>query len=173
MWSAVGDISLPENENPMNHEFLKSVFCLAGGWLYAAVAPAFPAGVVCTLMVLADVVTARRLARRLRKAAPQQAQRLKFCSARFGRVFATLVRIYAVLMLAAMVETTIVGREGLLRIVAGAVCLWQAVSMLENEASCNGARWARIMRNVLIDKTERHLGISLDELRRDVDDDAK
>lgn len=157
----------------MNYENLKSIVCLAGGWVWAAVAPALPMGVVCTLMVLADVVTARRLARRLARVAPERADRLKFSSARFGRVVSTLCRIYAVLILAAMIETTVIGRDGLLRMVAAAVCLWQAVSMLENEASCNGSRWARIMRNVLIDKTERHLGVSLDELRDDKTDDNR
>lgn len=151
----------------MNYqEVLKAAACASAGWLCAVVAPAVPTGAVCTCMVLADVVTARRLGRRLARRHPEHAARLRFCSERFGRVVSTLCRVYGALVLASMVEATVLGGGGaLLRLVAGAVCFWQAVSMLENEASCNGARWAVVARKVLVDKTERHLGVSLDALR--------
>ena len=45
----------------------------------------------------------------------------------------------------------------MLRFCAGAVCFWQAVSVLENESSCSNASWARIARRFLIDKAARHL----------------
>lgn len=117
-------------------------------------------------MVAADVVTSRRLARRLRKAAPERAARLRFSSARLGHTISTLSRIYGLLVLASMVDSVVAGASGLvLKFAAGAVCFWQAVSILENEAAANDSRWAAVMRRVLIDKTERHLGITLDELR--------
>ena len=147
------------------HELLRTAAAAAGGWLCATAAPALPFGVVCTFMVMADVVSARRLARRLRAAAPDHAPRLRFSSARFGRVVGTLIRIYALLILAAMVDSVIMGGDGLLlKFAAGVVCFWQAWSILENEAAANPRPWARILRRILVDKTARHLGIPLDDL---------
>ena len=147
--------------------WIKGVIATAGAWLWLMIEPALPYGMVCTLMVLADVVSARRLAQRIRKIAPRHHNLLKFNSARFGQIFKTLSRIYAVLLLAAMVQGVIVGESfELLKFVAGSICFWQGISILENEASCNARPWARILRRILIDKTERHLGITLDELRK-------
>lgn len=146
-------------------EFLRIGAAAAGGWLWAAICPAIPCGAVCTAMVVADIVTARRLARRLSKAAPERSASLRFSSTGLGRAIATISRIYALLVLAAMVGTVVLGNGRLLQFATGAVCFWQGVSILENEAACNGAAWARIARRVLIDKTERYLGITLDELK--------
>lgn len=147
------------------NEFLRIAASAAGGWLWAVAGPALPFGTVCTAMVLCDFITSRRLARRLTRAVPQQAGKLRLSSAKFGRMISTLCRIYAMLVLAAMVDSVILGTGWLLKFAAGAVCLWQALSILENEAACNGAKWAQIARRIIIDKTERHLGVTLDELR--------
>ncbi len=158
----------------MNQEFAqfsKTVVTLAGAWLWQAAAPSFPFAAVCTAMVFADVVTARRLARRLGRRVPSQRQRLKFSSARFSRTLFKLGRIYALLLLTALVQSVVMPQVELLRYVAAAICFWQAVSMLENEAGANDASWARILRKVLIDKTERYLGISLDELKESTSDE--
>lgn len=152
----------------MNQEFaqlFKTGLTLGAAWLWQAACPTFPFAAVCTAMVFADVVTARRLARRLGRRVPSQRQRLKFSSARFSRTLLKLGRIYALLLLTALVQHVVLPRVELLRYVAAAICFWQAVSMLENEAGANESSWARILRKVLIDKTERHLGISLDELK--------
>lgn len=155
-------------KHKMNQEFaqlFKTAVTLGAAWMWQATCPAFPFAVVCTAMVFGDVVTARRLARRLGRRVPSQRQRLKFSSARFSKTLYKLGRIYALLLLAALVQFVVTPRVELLRYVAAAICFWQAVSMLENEASANESSWARILRKVLIDKTERHLGISLDELK--------
>lgn len=144
----------------------KVIITSVGAWLWAMAAPALPAGVLCTAMVTADVVSARRLARRLCKKHPEKKSALKFSSARFGRVICSLSRIYSVLVLAAMVDAVVaIPGVSTLRLATGAVCFWQAVSILENESSACGARWARILSRILVDKTERHLGIDLSELR--------
>lgn len=151
------------------NEFFRIAAAAAGGWLWMTLGPAVPYGVVCTLMVGADLITARRLARRLRRKVPDGSARraLKFSSAGLGRAVRTLGRIYGLLMLAAMVDAVIVGGHGLLlKFAAGAVCFWQSVSILENEAACNPHPWACILRRILIDKTERYLGVTLDELRK-------
>ena len=146
---------------------IKSSVTTLGAWLWTTLEPAVPFGAVCTAMVFADVISARRLAFRLRKKHPNCHQQLKFNSSRFGHIFGSLAKIYSVLLLATLVQNVIIGESfNLLKFVAGAICFWQAVSILENEASCNAHPWARILSKILIDKTERHLGISLDELRR-------
>ena len=75
--------------------------------------------------------------------------------------------MYSVTVLAYLMETYIF--EGLpvklTNVVAGAVCFWQFWSMLENESSCNDAKWAKIAQRILVDKTARHFDIDLDELK--------
>ena len=52
----------------------------------------------------------------------------------------------------------------LTKVAAGAICFWQLWSILENESSCNGSKWAKILQRVLVDKTSRHFDIDLSEL---------
>lgn len=52
----------------------------------------------------------------------------------------------------------------LTKVAAGAICFWQLWSILENESSCNGAKWAKVMQKILVDKTSRHFDIDLDDL---------
>lgn len=137
---------------------VKSIVAALGGWTWAVLGPALPFGAACTAMVLADVYSARRLARRLGRRRATARQRLKFSSARFGRVLRTLARIYAVLALAAVVEHVVVGEWiHLLKLVAAVICFWQAVSILENEATANHHPWARAAGRYLVDKTARHI----------------
>lgn len=156
----------------MNQEViaaLKTMLSALGGVLLAAAVPVVPYAAVCTLMVLADAVTAWRLGRRAASATGVR-RAAKLQSARVGVLLGTLGRVYCLLLLARAVQSVILApdvRFDLVRAIAAAVCLWQALSMLENEASCCGARWARIARRWLIDKTERHTGIPLDELKDD------
>ncbi len=156
----------------MNQEViaaLKTLLSALGGVLLAAAVPVVPYAAVCTLMVLADAVTAWRLGRRAASATGMR-RAAKLQSARVGVLRGTRGRVYCLLLLARAVQSVILApdvRFDLVRAIAAAVCLWQALSMLENEASCRGARWARIARRWLIDKTERHTGIPLDELKDD------
>lgn len=39
--------------------------------------------------------------------------------------------------------------------------------MLENESSCNDAKWAKIAQRIMVDKTERHFDIDLHELKEE------
>lgn len=136
----------------------KYVSAGVAGYLWASLGPALPVGAACTAMVLADVWSARRLARRLGRRLPSARQKLKFNSAKFGRVVATLSRIYLALALAALVEHALAGEwVHLIKLTGGVICFWQAVSVLENEAACNPHPWARVLGRYLVDKTLRHL----------------
>lgn len=146
----------------ITHNTIRACIAACGAWLWAALQPAAPHAAVCTLMIFADVVTARRLARRLSRRHPEARQRLRFSSARLGRAIRTLLTTYAVLALAALLQYVVVQDTfPLLRLASGAICFWQAVSILENEAACNRSPWARILRSILIDKAERYLNVSL------------
>lgn len=121
-------------------------------------APALPHVLLCTAMTGLDTVSAIALSRRLRrhdKNAPPHVGRIS--SHRLGKSCATLARIYAMLLVAVAVDTHILRGDGYaMRCASGAIVFWQAVSVLENEATCSDNRWARIARRFLIDKAGRH-----------------
>lgn len=154
----------------MNQELtnaLRTILSALGGIILSAALPVVPYAAVCTLMVFADTATAWRLGRRV-AAGSDRTDAGKLRSARLGTMLGSLARIYALLLLGRAVQAVILEPDvniDLVRILAAAVCFRQALSMLENEASCRGSRWARIARRWLIDKTERHTGIDLDELK--------
>lgn len=138
------------------------------GAVLAFLEPTVPFILICTFAVLCDCYTAWALSRRVKKKYPG-ANDGKFKSNYAGRVFLTLLKTYALIVLAFLIENFIF--EGLpvklSNIIAGAVCFWQIWSMLENESSCNDARWAKIAQRILVDKTERHFDIDLHELKEE------
>lgn len=150
-------------------ERLRALTAVSGAAVTSFVAPVLPYGAICTAMVLADVVSARMLARRLRRKAKGVSAdgKVKFSSRRFGQSVMTLAKVYALLLLSHGVDTVIIGETAAfstLRFSAGLVCFWQFWSILENEASANDAQWARVAKRILIDKTSRHLGIDFSDL---------
>lgn len=156
------------------YEFIKQIIAIIGkyivgmiGAVCAFLEPTVPFILICTLAVLCDCYTAWALSRRVKNKYPG-ANDGKFKSNYAGRVFLTLLKVYALTVLAFLIENFIF--EGLpvklANIVAGAVCFWQIWSMLENESSCNEAKWAKIAQRILVDKTERHFDIDLSELKK-------
>lgn len=155
------------------YEFIKQAFTMFGkyiisvmGAVCAFLEPTVPFILICTFAVLCDCYTAWALSRRVKKKYPG-ANDGKFKSNYAGRVFVTLLKVYALTVLVFLIENFIF--EGLpvklANIVAGAVCFWQIWSMLENESSCNNAKWAKIAQRIMVDKTERHFDIDLHELK--------
>ena len=123
---------------------------------------------VCTLAVLADCYTAWSLSRRVKKRFPG-ANDGKFKSNYAGRVFITLIKVYSLTILVHLIDVMVFPEIALHlpQVVAGAVCFWQIWSMLENESSCNDAKWAKIAQRIMVDKTERHFDIDLHELKEE------
>lgn len=148
------------------NSFNRWVFSVLGA-LVAFLYPTWPFIIICTLAVFGDMYTAWSLSRRVKRLHPG-ANDGKFKSCYAGRVFETLIKIYLLIVLAYLIEMFIF--EGLpiklTNIAAGAVCFWQVWSMLENESSCNDARWAKVAQSVMIDKTERHFDLDLSELKK-------
>ena len=85
-----------------------------------------------------------------------------------------MVQDFSVLILAIFLATAIdtivldyMNPLHLANYLAALYCGVQFVSILENESTCNGAGWARVMQKIVADKTERHFNIKLKELMRD------
>ncbi len=149
----------------MNIENLRRVFFTAMGAVGTALAPTLPYILLCTAAVLGDCLSAWLLSRRVKNAYPAEADREtgKFKSYHFGKTIWTLLCVYALLVFAYFLEMYVT--ESLpfdaLKLSAGAVIFWQGWSILENCSSCNGAKWAKILQQIMVDKTERHLDVDL------------
>jgi len=123
--------------------------------------------------VIADCLSAWRLSRRLhRKGCTKNGKGScgKFRSDKmFNTVLELIIVIPAGLLLAFWTQQHLF--EGmnirLPQIFAGIVIFWQLLSILENESSCNGKRWAKVLQKILIDKTERHFDVDLSDLKKE------
>ena len=138
---------------------LKPAGVAVAGMMSAVVEMTAPMFVMTGCFVIADVITACRLQRRLRRAGKLGKEDAKFSSARIGRVFVTLTQIMGLLVLTAMADYLVLGPLGIpaLKMVAGGVCFWHSVSLLENEAAENGSKWAVHARRFLVDKAKRYM----------------
>ncbi len=120
-------------------------------------------------MIFADCFTAWQLSKRARKAHPERVSKdgRKFKSQHFGKVILTVLKAWALIIMAFLMQEHIT--DGLpidlTKVAAGAICFWQLWSILENESSCNGARWAKLLQRIVVDKTERHFDIDLSEMK--------
>ena len=123
----------------------------------AFVLPVYPYAALCTVLVLADCVSAIGLRRRLRRQGASVSLPL-VSSSGFGRCVMALVRIYAALLVAHGADV-VFGVDCCLRFTGAVICVHQALSILENEASAGGAAWAGWLRRYLADKARRHIDI--------------
>lgn len=142
----------------MNSMFKPMAIAVAG-MVSAVLEATVPMLILTATFVFVDAVTAYRLQIRLARAGKIEAEKVRISSARFGRVFVTIGKIFCLLILAAMADYLVLNSLGLqsLKFVAGAVCFWQTLSLLENEAAENRAEWARHARRYLVDKAKRYL----------------
>ncbi len=149
-------------------EFLRCVFTAMGA-IIAILEPTFPYLFICTLMILADCYTAWSLSKRAQKLYPDKISKdgKKFKSHNFGRVIVTLLKAYALIIVAFLIQRHITDAWpiDLPKVAAGAICFWQLWSILENESSCNGAKWAKTLQKILVDKTSRHFDLDLSDLK--------
>ncbi len=153
-------------------EILRLLFAAIGATL-AALDPTLPYLLICTMLIFADCYTAWSLARRAARTHPDRVSEdaHKFKSHHFGAVLVSLMKAYALVIMAYLIQQHITAGLpiDLTKVAAGAICFWQLWSILENESSCNGARWAKVMQKILIDKTSRHFDIDLSALKDKAD----
>ena len=152
------------------NEVAFSYKCL-GSFIFAVISNAFfsiaPLAILCFALVIIDCTTAWQLARRMKKRGYPTTG--KFRSDKFGWAVVKMSIVIPTALLVAYFTQMLIFEGAnlhLIQVVAGVICFWQIWSILENVSSCNeGALWARILQRVMIDKAERHLDISLDELK--------
>lgn len=151
----------------MNNEIFRWVFTVVGAVL-AMLEPTLPYIIICTIMIFADCFSAWQLSRRVSKAHPTKVGKDggKFKSQHFGKVLMTLFKAWALIVMAFLIQTHITNGLpiDLTKVAAGAICFWQMWSILENEASCTDAKWAKLLQRILVDKTSRHFDIDLSDL---------
>lgn len=139
------------------------------GAVIAVIEPTFPYMIICTLMILADCYTAWSLSIRARRRHPEKVSTdgKKFKSHNFGKVIMTLLKAYTLIVMAYLIQEYITDGwpVDLTKVAAGAICFWQFWSILENESSCNGAKWAKLLQKILVDKTSRHFDIDLSDIK--------
>lgn len=143
------------------------------GWIIGAFEPAFPLVVVVVIFILYDAWTAYQLDKRVHIRHPSKATRMeaKFTSFAFGKVVkVTIPKRLWLIFLAYICEKWVFVHVNvpLSYIATGVICFEQFWSILENESSCreeSDSRFWKILQRIMIDKTERHFDVSLDELK--------
>lgn len=142
------------------------------GWFVGEFKPTFPLVIIATLFVLYDSWSAYELDKRVHRRYPTRTKRdsAKFSSYKFRQVIPTLIERFIIIILAYCVQRWIFIDlyVPLSYIAAGVVCAEQALSIAENKASCreDGEKHARIWKwlaKILIDKTERHFDVEIQE----------
>ena len=154
----------------------KVLFAALGGgvgWLVGEFEPAFPLVIVAMVFIVYDAWTAYSLDKRVHAKYPDKTSReaAKFTSFAFGKVVrSTIPKRLWLILLAYMVEHWVFVHISipLSYIVTGVICFEQAWSILENESSCRAeaeSRLWKVLQRIMVDKTERHFDVTLDELK--------
>lgn len=143
------------------------------GWMIGEFKPAFLLTVVVVVFILYVAWTAFKLDKRVRTSYPDKTQRkqAKFTSFAFGKVVKQTIPKRLMLIILAFLEEHWVFIHvtiPLSYVVTGAICFEQFWSILENESSCrteSESRFWKLMQQIMVDKTERHLDVNLDKLK--------
>ena len=143
------------------------------GWMIGEFKPAFLLTVVVVVFIMYVAWTAFKLDKRVRTAYPDKTQRkqAKFTSFAFGKVVKQTIPKRLMLIILAFLEEHWVFIHvtiPLSYVVTGAICFEQFWSILENESSCrpeSESRFWKLMQQIMVDKTERHLDVNLDKLK--------
>ena len=93
----------------------------------------------------------------------------KFKSVHFRDVLITLMVVYSILVYAFFLDMYVTDSLpfNTLKVSAGLIIGWEIWSCLENESSCNGAKWAMLLQQIMVDKTERHFDLNLSALKKE------
>lgn len=146
-------------------ETIKLFKYVAGGVLgiIAALEPTLRFAFVLFFAILLDCWSAYDLNRRLKKQYPGKVTG-KFQSRYALKMLKTFLQAYSVVILLHLVDVVLLANLGYLNlsnIGAAVFCGIQLWSVLENLSSANGAKWAKALQRIMVDKTKRHFDIDL------------
>lgn len=137
--------------------------------LWYAIEPSLTFFYVCVLAVVLDCLTAYRLNRRIRKTYSSEVADGKLKSSHMSKMVTDLAIVFACIVLAYHIDNNLLAHLGNLHLanyVAAIFCGVEVVSILENESSCNGKPWAKVLQQFLADKTIRHLNIDEEKFKK-------
>ena len=157
----------------MQNSLLKWLFAIPTGIL-AALKLNLPFIVIAIVFIILDCISAYRLNRRVKKNTSKASG--KFKSDKGWKAFLTVVSSMVAIVLAWVIQTKILVMYDNLYLpnwTAAVICFIQGWSILENEASCNGSKWAIIAQKIIVDKTERHFDVDLSVLKDDISNEEK
>lgn len=146
------------------------------GLLWAHIEPSINFIAVCFFALIIDCYTAWRCNRRIYDKYQEEIRRNPKCTMDGklrSKKMAKMVWSFSVLImcicLASYLDRNILGymNTHLANQLTAMYCLVQFVSILENESTCNGATWAKVLQKIVADKTDRHFNVKLDELMKD------
>ena len=151
------------------------------GWFVGIFKPTFPLILVAIAFILYDSWSAYELDRRVKKRYPNKKKRpARYASYKAWGMIPTMIEsfIVIVLMFAAQKYIFIDLYVPLSYIATGVICGVQLLSIAENKASCrfpddSGYKYWKVLAKVLIDKTERHFDVELDELKEELNKEEK
>lgn len=153
------------------------------GILWCYIEPSLNYISVCFFALVLDCYTAWRCNRRIYsryREAIKRNPKCKMDGKLRSKKMAKMVQDFSVLIMAIFLAVIIdndllahIGELHLANYLAVIYCSVQFVSILENESTCNGAAWARVVQKIVADKTERHFNIKLKELMADVENMEK
>ena len=147
------------------------------GWFIGKFSPAFPLIYVAAAFVVYDSWTAFELDKRVKIKYPEKKKRpARYVSYKAWGMVPTLIEGSAFILLMFTLQKWVFVDiyVPLSYIATGVICAVQLLSIAENKASCrfpgdNGYKIWRVLAKVLIDKTERHFDIDLNELKTDIE----
>lgn len=153
------------------------------GILWCYIEPSLNYISVCFFALVLDCYTAWRCNRRIYSRYREAIKRNPKCkmdgklrSKRMAKMVQDFSVLIMAIFLAVIIDNDLLAHMGELHLanyLAVIYCSVQFVSILENESTCNGAAWARVVQKIVADKTERHFNIKLKELMADVENMEK
>lgn len=143
---------------------LKYIVALLLG-IVAALEPTVKFAIILFLAIIFDCMSAYDLSRRLKKQYPDKVVG-KFESRYALKMLKTFIQAYSVVILLHLVDVVLLGNYpylNLSNIGAAVFCAIQLWSILENLSSGNGAKWAKTLQRIMVDKTKRHFSINIED----------
>jgi len=150
--------------------YLSRAFSVIVGAIWCYVEPTVPFLAICMVAIAGDCYTAWRCNRRIAARAKAKGKKPpinydgKLRSNKMFKMIGDLIEVMLCVVLAYYIDTRLLAHMGnlyLAQYVSAIYCVVQFVSILENVSTCNNAKWAKVLQNVVADKTQRHLGVDI------------